>query len=291
MVALVVVVVAVLVGVAVGLKRGGRPGRWGNRGSLAAGQSSRTGEVVALLRAEIDRPHSVDGDPDAQDRLCRGMRPSVAASIRPQMLARTRFFDRQVQDAIAAGIEQIVVCGAGYDDRALRFRTRGVRFFELDHPATRDRKIAQLQAGECDTTGLTLVPVDFGRDDVAAALRGAGQAADRPTQYLCEGLLVYLDAWTIHRLLSGLAAVAAPGSRLAASLAIHGEGRDSRDVVRAANARRANGASEPWVTILTAPEHLELIEKAGWTITGVTDGAALSPQQPPRRMLLVTASR
>ncbi|HLI01717.1 MAG TPA: SAM-dependent methyltransferase [Acidimicrobiales bacterium] len=281
----VVVVVAVLIGVAVGLTRRRR------QGSLAAGQASRTGEVVALLRAEIDRPHSAQGDPDAQARLCRGMRPAGSTTIRSQMLARTRFFDGQVQDALASGIDQIVVCGASYDDRALRFRTTGVRFFELDHPSTQPAKVARLQAGECDTTGLALAPADFGRDDVAAALRAVGHSADRPTAYLCEGLLVYLDPATIHRLLSGLAACAAPGSRLAASLAVHREDRDSRDVVRAANARRAHGASEPWVTILPASEHLPLLERAGWSVTGSTDGAALSPEQPPGRMLLVTASR
>jgi O-methyltransferase involved in polyketide biosynthesis len=57
------------------------------------------------------------------------MRFSPLASLRPNIAARTVFVDEQVMAAIAAGLRQIVICGAGYDDRALRFRTSGVRFF------------------------------------------------------------------------------------------------------------------------------------------------------------------
>ena len=54
--------------------------------------------------------------------------------------------DDHVVAAIAAGVRQIVVCGAGLDDRALRFRTPGVRFFEVDHPVTQADKAARLRA-------------------------------------------------------------------------------------------------------------------------------------------------
>src|SRR3954451_5426825 len=40
--------------------------------------------------------------------------------------------------------EPVIVPRAGYDCRALRFRTPGVRFFEVDHPATRHDKRARL---------------------------------------------------------------------------------------------------------------------------------------------------
>src|SRR5258708_23106982 len=107
---------------------------------------SRTSQAVALTRAELSRRHSADGDPGAQRALCAGMTFSQPAWLRPGSEARTRFVDEQVLAAIAAGVRQIVICGAGYDDRALRFRSDGVRYFELDQPATQADKLRRLRA-------------------------------------------------------------------------------------------------------------------------------------------------
>src|SRR5271166_5603828 len=107
---------------------------------------SRTSQAVALTRAELDRPHSPAGDPAAQRRLCAGMTLEPPSWLRPSIEARTRFVDEQVLAAIAAGVRQIVICGAGYDDSALRFRSDGVRYFELDHPATQADKLRRLQS-------------------------------------------------------------------------------------------------------------------------------------------------
>lgn len=95
------------------------------------------------MRAELTRPQSPHGDSDAQLRLCTGMPPTDASRLRPEITVRTRFFDAQVESAIANGVRQIVILGAGYEDRALRFRTPGVRFFEVDQPATQHDKTRQ----------------------------------------------------------------------------------------------------------------------------------------------------
>ena len=108
---------------------------------------------------------------------------------RPGIWARTRFFDDQVLAAVRAGVPQVVICGAGYDDRALRFRSPGVRFFELDHSATQADKARLLRAMGTDLQSVVLAPADFRDDDAAAALAAAGHDASRPTLFLCEGLL------------------------------------------------------------------------------------------------------
>jgi methyltransferase (TIGR00027 family) len=254
---------------------------------------SRTSQAVALTRAGLDRPHTPEGDPDAQRKLCAGMQPASAGRLGPQIEARTRFFDEQVLSAIRAGVGQIVICGAGYDDRALRFRTAGVRFFELDHPATQGakaRRLAQLGIAVNDAAGITLVGADFRDDDVAAVLAGCGQDSGQPTLFLCEGLLVYLDQATITGLLGALAARAAAGSTLAASLSVHRPGADSGQVVAAANAQRRTSESEPWRTILPADAHLALLSQSGWHVTTTTDAATLAPAIDPGRSLLVTAA-
>jgi methyltransferase (TIGR00027 family) len=217
------------------------------------------------------------------------MRPASAGGLGPSLAARTRFFDERVLDAIDAGVRQIVIIGAGYDDRALRFPAPGVRFFELDHPATQADKARRLRAMRTGAAGPTLAPADFRHDDIARVLAACGHDATEPTLFLCEGLLVYLDQPTCVRLLAALRARAVAGSTLAASLSVHGEGLDSARVAAVANARRRAGRAEPWLTILPAPAHLDLLRQAAWSPATPVDAADLAPEATPGRSLLITA--
>ena len=274
--------------------------RWRRRAPGGdVGRISRTSQAVALTRAQLDRPHSPEGDPLAQARLCEGMRPTPIERLRPMLTARTRFFDEAVTTALADGTDQVVVCGAGYDDRGLRFRTSGVRFFELDQGPTQADKARRLRGlrGACgahvacgaDLGGLILATADFREDDVAAVLAAHGHDRARPTLFLCEGLLIYLDEPVLTRLLSGLASCAAPGSTLAASLAVHAEGLATAEVLAAANARRRAGQTEPWRTILPRDEQIALLAGAGWRTDQAVDAADLEATAPPGRSLLVLA--
>jgi len=231
---------------------------------MDSGSVSRTSQAVALTRAGMTRPCTAQGDPDAQRRLCEGMAPLRRS--RAGILPRTRFFDGQVLAAISAGVPQVVICGAGYDDRALRFRSPGVRFFELDHPATQADKARRLRDMGADLRGVALAPADFRDDDAAAVLAAAGHDASRPTLFLCEGLLVYLDRAVILRLLAGLRSRAAERSWLAASVGAHPEGLDSGQVAVALNSGRRHGDTEPWLTVLPVPGWLGLFAEAGWRI-------------------------
>ena len=152
---------------------------------------------------------------------------SPPAWLRPSIAARTRFVDEQVTSAIGAGLRQIVICGAGYDDRALRFRTSGVRFFELDQATQRDKArllgvsgrgvgdsaagmAGRMRQGPRDSPWPppTSLPMTW-----ALFWRGPDVSTE-PTLFICEGLLVYLDPPAGEMLLAGLAARSAPGSRL-----------------------------------------------------------------------------
>ncbi len=217
------------------------------------------------------------------------MRPAPDSGFGPSLAARTLFFDERVLEAVSAGIGQVVILGAGYDDRALRFRSPGVRFFELDHPATQADKARRLRAIRAGAGAPVLAPADFRHDDVAAILRDCGHDPAQPTVFLCEGLLVYLDQPTCVRLLTALRARAAAGSVLAASLATHRENLDSGQVAAVANARRRTGATEPWLTILPPAVHLRLLRESGWQEDHAVDAAQLGTGAEPGRSLLVTA--
>ena len=271
-----------------------------------------------MTRAGFDRPRSPAGDPQAQRRLCAGMGSRALDYMRASLAARTRFFDGQVTAAISAGLRQVVVLGAGYDDRALRFRSPGVTFFELDHPATQAGKRARLRVilaedaaarggndGEVGALGLAgsvarsaadrllappvLAAADFTSDDVAGVLAGSGHDPALPTLFLCEGLLIYLDQASTVRFLASVRGAAAAGSPLAASLVTHADGLDSAAVVARGNARRRTAGAEPWRTILPAAGQSDLLARAGWRIVRAVDAADLGTGADPGRSLLVTA--
>lgn len=251
------------------------------------------------MRAGFERPSTPQGDREAQARLCAGMRslPTRAGaasdgswSLTAHLEARTRFFDGQVLDAVSTGIRQIVIAGAGYDDRALRFRSPGVRYFELDRPDTQDDKRRRVADFGADVGAVSFIGADFRHDDVDAELGRAGHDDGVASLFICEGLLVYLDAETVLRLLGGLARRAAPGSLLAASLAVRPAGYSSEEYVALANARRVgSGEHEPWRTILSLPEHVELCARAGWEVRSADDDSAFSHEARPGRSLMMVA--
>jgi methyltransferase (TIGR00027 family) len=216
------------------------------------------------------------------------MPPRMLSSRIPSLRTRTRFFDDAVLDAIAHGVPQIVILGAGYDDRALRFRSPGTRFIEVDHPATQIDKRARLDAiGALDL--VTLEPGDFTHDEIDTVLDGAGHDPGRASLFICEGLLAYLDQATIVRLLTGLRERANPVSQLAVSLAVHADGVDTDRFVDIANAKRVAGTTEPWLTIVPLDDHLGLVTRSGWAIERTIDQADLDASIPRRRSMLVLA--
>jgi methyltransferase (TIGR00027 family) len=132
---------------------------------------------VALTRAKLDRPELPTGDADAELRLYHslGWSPLGRRSTqwRQRMARRTAFFDRASLAALKRGVRQIVILGAGYDGRALRFATPGVTWFEVDHPATQSDKRARLAALGAPTHGIAFVPIDLNRDDLVRSLASA----------------------------------------------------------------------------------------------------------------------
>src|SRR4051794_27504422 len=123
--------------------------------------ASRTAEYVALFRAlETLRPDAAFRDPYAERFLSRRLRgvavaarvPGVRALIteyidrrwpgpRASAVRRTAMIDAAVGEAVAAGCDQAVILGAGYDARAHRLpELARIDVFEVDLPPTQARK-------------------------------------------------------------------------------------------------------------------------------------------------------
>ena len=252
---------------------------------MKAGRPSLTARSVALSRSRLNRPQTPEGDPEAELRLYQGLRPRPPLSL---VLGwgiptrdRTQFVDEEVLQAIAQGVVQVVIVGAGYDGRPLRFRKPGVRFFEIDHPATQadKRRRVELAGGAVDY--VTFIAADLTHDNLETVLAAAGHNPALPSLFICEGVLVYLPAKAVERLLTGLRAGAAMGSRLVLSAVERDSNPNVRDWMRQAILA---AIGEPRRSRFGLGEIDQLLTGSSWTVV-----REISQARDGRRRLLVAA--
>jgi methyltransferase (TIGR00027 family) len=130
---------------------------------------------------------------------------------------RVAYLDRIVGLAIdQLSIRQVVILGAGYDTRAARLPRGGVRFFEVDHPATQAAKRAKVGAiPGYPIEAATYVTCDFEREDPIARLVANGLAAAEPAVVIWEGVVPYLTEGAIRATAARLATGLEPRSVVA----------------------------------------------------------------------------
>jgi methyltransferase (TIGR00027 family) len=129
---------------------------------------------------------------------------------------RTHFFDEYFENAVSAGIRQVVILAAGLDSRAYRLDwAAGTAVYEIDQPKVLGYKTGILEShGAVPTARRRPVPVDL-RDDWPAALAAAGFDRTQPTAWLAEGLLPYLPSDAQDRLFEMFTSLSARGSQVA----------------------------------------------------------------------------
>ncbi|MCI2423123.1 SAM-dependent methyltransferase [Saccharopolyspora sp. K220] len=130
------------------------------------------------------------------------------------MLCRKRYIDDQLQAAVEAGVDAVVILGAGLDTRAYRLPyLANTPVYEFDQPANVTRKRAAVQRlyGRVPAH-VTLVPIDFETQDLGAALADHGLAGGR-IAFVWEAVSQYLTEPAVRRMFESLC-TAASGSRL-----------------------------------------------------------------------------
>jgi methyltransferase (TIGR00027 family) len=241
------------------------------------GGPSVTARRVAAHRLGFDRVPAAYGDPAADDALAADVaagQVAPASRMRDYLAARTSFFDRTVTGAIDRGVRQVVVGAAGYDGRAFRYAKPGVRWFEVDHPATQRDKLERLGRLGVATGQVRFVEADFTRDPVADRLRAAGLDPGAPGLFLLEGVAVYLEPAVLEAVLDQFRQVAAPGSRLAISVSLS---RGHDDGARARFQAAVAALGEPARSTFTADEAEDLLARTGWRVTADREQPAGRP--------------
>jgi len=121
-----------------------------------------------------------------------------------------------VRAALANGVSQVVVIGAGFDPLSYELQREfpTVRFWEIDHPATQRHKVRA--CSEIGIERVHFVAIDLsvaGLD--GEALIGTGFDPAKRTFWIAEGLLMYFPADIVASLMKTLSSLSATGSQLA----------------------------------------------------------------------------
>jgi methyltransferase (TIGR00027 family) len=168
---------------------------------------SRTALRVALRRAAhqlYDAAPLVFKDPFAisilgsmyEEELRRTpTRPDRPFSIglRAFLVARSRYAEDKLARAVANGVTQYVLLGAGLDTFAHRNPYPDLHVFEIDHPATQQWKRELLETNKfAAPVNHTYTPVNFESQSLAEQLEATGFDRSAPAFFAWLGVVPYL---------------------------------------------------------------------------------------------------
>lgn len=242
---------------------------------METGQASKTALRVAMRRAAhqlLDRP-CVFTDPIAVPLLgaefaldrAREMHP-VARAFRLFMAARSRFVEDHLSGAVAAGVRQYVILGAGLDTFAYRNPFPDVRVFEVDFPATQQWKRGMLQEAAIPLpAALSFVPLDFEHQTLAEGLAQAGFDFGQPAFFGWLGVVPYLTLEAFRATLQVAAGLPA-GSGIGFDFALDPRTLSPlRRLALEALAARVAAAGEPFRLFFTPRQLEEELRRAGFS--------------------------
>jgi methyltransferase (TIGR00027 family) len=171
---------------------------------------------------------------------------------RGTFLARARFVEELVVERVGAGVDQLVVLGAGVDTLALRradLRDR-LRIFEVDHPVTQGWKQARIRQlfGSCPDN-LTFAPVDF---QATPSWRGelidVGFDPARRSLVVSTGVTQYITDEALVATMHDVASMAA-GTTFACTFMLPVESIPLPErELRATTEQRAAERGAPWIS-------------------------------------------
>jgi methyltransferase (TIGR00027 family) len=173
---------------------------------MQTAQPSRTAMRVAIRRAAhqvLDTPRVLDdplalriigAEAAAELNASPGRQQGrVSRAIRAFMAVRSRHAEDALARAIARGVAQYVVLGAGLDTFAYRNPHPALRVFEVDYPATQAWKRERLAAAAIPIpSSVTFAPVDFERQALPEGLARAGFDRRAPAFFSWLGVTMYL---------------------------------------------------------------------------------------------------
>lgn len=250
--------------------------------------ASLTAQTCAIQRAaeSLQPPHRrLLYDPDS--RLFTGRyaallaKPAIARTILRALdgylpglhiyiVLRVRYTDDVLRQAISAGIDQIVLLGAGFDTTSLRtpITDAGPSIFEVDAPTTQQEKRRLLQrAHRAVDPRVNWVSCDFESDRLPERMHQAGFDPSRPCLVVWIGVSVYLTRTAIEGTLADLNSICARGSLLVTDYGDPEIVAGTHPLVGARRtARLVRRRGEPWRTALSLTELTRALDVVGFNV-------------------------
>jgi methyltransferase (TIGR00027 family) len=245
---------------------------------MEEGSPSKTAQGAALLRAVhqlADSPKIFD-DPlaltivgeEAAAAIRAGMgTPAMKETegLRAFIAVRSRFTEDSLSEAVAHGVRQYVLLGAGLDTFAYRNPHSELTVFEVDHPSTQSWKRAQLEKTKIIARGrVSYAPVDFERETLRDGLAHAGFDFSQAAFFAWLGVTPYLSKDAIAQTLSFVASLP-KGSAIAFEYVepVNEQTRQLRSGFNAM-AERVAAAGEPFRSYFTPEEMAGLLRQSGF---------------------------
>jgi methyltransferase (TIGR00027 family) len=249
---------------------------------MQEGVPSRTAFGVARRRAAHqlldDRPLVLE-DPVAVPILGPDTATSITANgekhrhpfslaMRAFMVARSRYAEDNLRQAVEKSVRQYVVLGAGLDTFAYRnpYSPEQLRVFEVDHPATQQWKRELLASANIPVPEtLAFAPVDFERQTLTEGLAAVGFDFRQPAFFSWLGVTPYL---TLEAFRSTIRAIAALPSRTGVTFEyamtrelLNGREKLALDLIAA----RVEKAGEPFRLFFTPEQMQRELRDAGFS--------------------------
>ncbi|NRO98525.1 SAM-dependent methyltransferase [Paraburkholderia sp. NMBU_R16] len=235
---------------------------------------------VALWRAlhsEVDAPPHVLADtiglqiaaPDEDWRARPDMHPKGTSGYRASIVARARFVEDELAEALAHGVTQYVILGAGIDTFAQRRPelAERMRIYEVDQPGPQAWKQQRLgEMGLAIPDWLKFVPVDFeAGDSWWEKLVAAGFDTAHPAMVASTGVSMYLTRDAVAATLRQIATLA-PGSTLTMTFLLPLEliDDDEERAQHEAVYERARAAGTPFLSFFAPDEMIALAHETGF---------------------------
>ncbi len=239
--------------------------------------ATRTGVAVTMLRAAhqlIDGEPRILDDPvaalllgdDAVTRILDAredlMRPELVA-LRSHVVLRSRYAEDHLREAVARGITQYVILGAGFDSFAYRQPewARGITIFEVDHAESqRAKRDALASAAITPPSNVIYAVADFAQQSLRDVLALAGFDFSRPALFSCLGVLVYLETTAVQELFAFVGSLPRTTELVFTFTAPEADGSAVGTL-----AERAAALGEPWLSRLTAAQVDAMLRAAGFS--------------------------
>lgn len=139
----------------------------------------------------------------------------MQSQIAPTPLARSRYAEDMLENAIKLGVKQYIMLGAGLDTFAFRKPAllNHIKVFEVDHPATQALKLDRIKKlGWNINPSLNFIPVDFSKDNFAKNILESEYDPSELSFFSWLGVTYYLTKDEILNTLKAIVNISPKGS-------------------------------------------------------------------------------